>query len=91
LNIYLVGLVPVVASVIASVNPSGVLRLHLYFSSTAILLWPMVFRQFRQTPLMAIISLGFMAITMGFFVMTTTTFSHLSPYMVNSALFHGGI
>jgi hypothetical protein len=91
LNIYLVGLVPVVASVIASVNPSGVLRLHLYFSSTAILLWPMVFRQFRQTPLRAIISLGFMAITMGFFVMTTTTFSHLSPYMVNSALFHDGI
>lgn len=87
LNIYLIGLVPSLASTLAGVNPSGVLRLHLYFSSTAILLWPMVFRQFGMTPLRAILSLGFLSVTLAFFVLTTSTFSGLTPYRLNSELF----
>ncbi|MEN1972614.1 EpsG family protein [Luteimonas sp. MJ204] len=86
LNIYLIGLVPALASTLSGVNPSGVLRLHLYFSPTAILLWPMVFRQFGLTPLRGIVSVGFFAVTLVFFVLTTSTFSGLTPYRVNPEL-----
>lgn len=87
LNIYLIGLVPALTSTLSGVNPSGVLRLHLYFSSTAILMWPIVFRQFGMTPLRGILTLGFLAVTLSFFVLTTTAFSNLTPYRVNSELF----
>lgn len=83
LNIYLIGLVPALASTISGVDPSGVLRLHFYFSSTAILLWPMVFRQFGGTPFRGILSVGFLAVTLGFFVLTTSAFSDLTPYRFN--------
>lgn len=86
LNIYLIGLVPALASTISGVNPSGVLRLHMYFSPMAILMWPMVFRQFGVTPLRAILSIGFLAVTLGFFVLTTSTFSNLTPYRANAEL-----
>lgn len=87
LNIYLAGLVPAVASTLSSVDPSGLLRLHLYFSPVAILLWPMVFEQFKTTAARGVLSTGFAAMTLAFFVMTTTTFSHLVPYRLNTSLF----
>ena len=52
-NIYLIGLVPALASTLSGVNPSGLLRLHLYFSSVAILMWPMVFLQLRSVSVRA--------------------------------------
>lgn len=84
LNIYLVGLVPVLASTLSGINPSGLLRLHLYFSSTAILMWPMVFRQFGAAPLKGLLALGFFAGTITFFTLTTMSFSNLAPYRINS-------
>ena len=87
LNIYLIGLAIAVAAVVSSVNPSGLLRLHVYFSSMAILLWPMVFAQFSATAVRGIISVGFLAVTVAFFVMTTSTFSNLVPYQINSEIF----
>jgi len=87
LNIYLLGLVPALASTLSSVDPSGLLRLHLYFSPMAILLWPMVFQQFGITATRVLLALGFLAITLSFFVMTTSTFSHLVPYRLNSEIF----
>lgn len=87
LNIYLIGLVPAVASTLSSVDPSGILRLHLYFSSTAVLLWPIVFRQFGTTPMRGILATGFAAVTMAFFYLTTSTFSNLTPYRLSQSLF----
>lgn len=87
LNIYLIGLVPALASTLSGVNPSGLLRLHLYFSSVAILLWPMVFLQFRATPLRGLLALGFACVTMLFFMLTTSTFSGLTPYRMNQEFF----
>ncbi len=86
LNIYLVGLVIAVSAVVSSVNPSGLLRLHIYFSSMAILLWPMVFIQISERVLRGIASVGFLAVAVAFFVMTTTTFSDLVPYQINSEI-----
>lgn len=48
LNIYLIGLVPVVAGVLSNVNPSGILRFKLYFCASSILLWPMFFEQVKD-------------------------------------------
>ena len=86
LNIYLVGVTIVVASVVSSVNPSGLLRLHLYFSSVAILMWPIVFRQFRDPAKRMLVAYMFMLVTVLFFVLTTTTFSKLVPYIPNQEL-----
>ncbi|WP_132999547.1 EpsG family protein [Luteimonas arsenica] len=83
LNIYLIGLIPAVASTLSGVNPSGLLRLHLYFSSVAVLLWPMVFLQFKTTPLRGLLALGFAGVTLLFFLLTTSTFSNLTPYRLN--------
>lgn len=83
LNIYLLGLMPALASTLSGVNPSGVLRLHLYFSSVALLMWPMVFLQFRSVSLRALVAYGFLAVTMLFFLLTTGTFSGLTPYRLN--------
>lgn len=87
LNVYLVGLVPAVASTVASVDPSGLLRLHLYFSSTAIVLWPMVFQQFGTTALRGLLAIAFVAVTLAFFILTTSTFSGLAPYRLNTSIF----
>ncbi|MDN7131513.1 EpsG family protein [Halomonas sp. MC140] len=87
LNIYLVGLVPALASTLSGVNPSGVLRLHLYFSSMAILLWPMVFHQFGTTATRMLLAMGLLSITLIFFIMTTSSFSNLSPYYFNTSIF----
>ena len=83
LNIYLIGLVPALASTFSGVNPSGILRLHLYFSSVAILLWPMVFLHFRDRSLRAVIALGVVGVTLLFFLLTTSAFSGLVPYSFN--------
>lgn len=87
LNIYLVGLVPSLASVLSSADPSGPLRLHLYFSPISILLWPMVFQSIKNTFDRAILSIVSFIMTLLFFVLTTSTFSNLYPYYFNSSVF----
>lgn len=86
LNIYLIGLVPVLASTLSGVNPSGILRLHLYFSSVAMLLWPMVFLHLRAKSLRGVLALGFVGVTLLLFLLTTSAFSGLVPYGFNSEI-----
>jgi hypothetical protein len=83
LNIYLIGVAFAIASVVSSVNPSGLLRLHQYFSPVAILMWPMIFAQFGNTTQRALTAYLFLVVTMIFFVLTTTTFAGLVPYQIN--------
>lgn len=87
LNIYLIGLVPAVTSVVSGLFPSGMLRLHLYFTATSIILWPMVFRNLGDTALRRLIALCFLAVTLLFFVLTKTSSGQLTPYRLNSTLF----
>lgn len=87
LNIYLIGLVPALASVVGSVNPSGVLRLTVYFSHAAILLWPMIFLSFRNYQSRAIMFLGFVMVSVAYFYLTTSSFSDLTPYRLNLEVF----
>ncbi|RCV91012.1 EpsG family protein [Billgrantia montanilacus] len=83
LNIYFIGLIPAIASVVSSANPSGILRLATYFSHTSILLWPMVFVSFKRVTDRRIFLLGFSSFALLYFVLTTTSFSGLSPYQLN--------
>lgn len=87
LNIYLVGLIPVVVSMLSSINPSGLLRLHIYFTAVSVLIWPMVFRNIHDIQKRVVLGYAFLLFTMVFFVMKTTTFSDLVPYRLNAELF----
>jgi hypothetical protein len=87
LNIYFIGLIPALASVVGGVNPSGMLRLTIYFSHTAILLWPMVFLSFRKTQAKQLISAVFIVVSIAYFFLTTLNFSDLAPYKLNSGIF----
>lgn len=87
LNIYLIGLIPAIASVISGVDPSGLLRLTTYFADSAILLWPMIFDSFETRKNRFFVSTNFLIITLLYFLLTTTTFSHLTPYLLNTEIF----
>ena len=86
LNIYLLGLIPVIASVVSNVNPSGLLRLHPYFAYTAILLWPMFFQSMKNIKQRRIISLVFALVMLSFYYLTTESFSNLVPYRINMSI-----
>lgn len=87
LNIYLIGLVPAIAATISNVNPSGLLRLSTYFSHTAVLLWPMVFIGIRSNLRHGLFGAIFFLTALAFFFLTTTSFSNLTPYRLNSEIF----
>lgn len=82
LNVYLLGLVPVVAATLSNVNPSGILRLHIYFSQAALLLWPMYFLSLTDRSSRYLIAFIFLLILVAFFILTTSSFSHLTPYQI---------
>lgn len=86
LNIYLIGLIPLIAAIVSNVNPSGIIRLHMYFSGTAILLWPMIFIGISKVKERSFIAFIFLLFTLLFFYMTTSTFSKLVPYSINLGL-----
>jgi hypothetical protein len=86
MNIYLIGLVPSLASTLSSVDPSGILRLHLYFSPMSILLWPMIFQRLKNLAMRRVLYASFIIVTLAFFILTTITFSHLVPYRLNPIL-----
>ena len=89
LNIYLLGLVPVIASTISNVNPSGLLRLHIYFTHTAIILWPIAISCLwhtllkRNIGIQGLASVGFFVVAIAFYFLSTSTFSSLAPYRLN--------
>lgn len=87
LNIYLIGVVVAISSVIASVNPSGILRLTTYFVDVAIILWPIIFANFKTRKNKYLASIVFLGFTFLYFVLTTSTYSNLVPYRLNSGLF----
>lgn len=84
LSTYAIGIVPVLVSVIASVNPSGIMRLHIYFTHTAILLWPLAVRNIRNPMLRALLVTSVCTLASLYFYFTTSTFSDLAPYQFTS-------
>lgn len=86
-NIYLIALVPALVTVFGGVDPSGLLRLSAYFGRVEILIWPLIFREISRTRQYGLLGIGFFALTMIYFILTTMAFSDLTPYRLNTGLF----
>lgn len=80
LNIYLVSIIPSLLTVALSLPPSGIMRLHFYFSISSIILWPVALASINDRGLKAMISIGLFVISMVYFVLTTEAFRNLIPY-----------
>tara|TARA_R100000935_G_scaffold4427_1_gene10473 strand:+ start:23107 stop:24177 length:1071 start_codon:yes stop_codon:yes gene_type:complete len=86
LNIFLIGLVFVGVSVLSNVNPSGILRLHIYFTSMSIILWPILFVSLKDKRLREIVGFSLFFVSILYFYLTTNSFSKLVPYTINPIL-----
>lgn len=86
LNMLILGAMISVVSVVFQINPSGVLRLSLYFTISVVFLWPIVFENISKLSskifFTSILTMGYLA----FFTLTTERFSRLVPYAFNETL-----
>lgn len=87
LSIYLFGLIPVLVSGLTSVDPSGILRLRIYFESTAMVLWPMVIFGIEKPSLRPPLLVTFILFFMMYFFLTTEGLNGLNPYLLRRGLF----
>jgi len=87
LNVYLVGLVPAFVSLVTSVDPSGLLRLHFYFSHVAVLLWPILIARAPLGRARSIVFYVFILLTLIFYVQVTRSIGEVVPYRMNPEVF----
>lgn len=76
---YAVGVVFIIPIALLGANPSGPQRLLTYFTWTLVLLLPVALKRINNNFIYVIAALFATA----YFVLTTTTFSDLSPYIIN--------
>jgi hypothetical protein len=83
LKILLISVVISGVTIFLEVNPSGLLRLNLYFCLPVLLIWPIVFENIRDkgTKLFGLALVC--AFSVAFYYFSTTAFSKLVPYTVN--------
>jgi hypothetical protein len=84
LNVYLFGLVPAWITVILSLPPSGIMRLHFYYTSVSIILWPTALASVRGAGVRTFSTACFAFVTLVYFLLTTQAFSDLVPYSLNA-------
>ena len=73
-------------SLLFRINPSGVLRLTMYFNIAAIFLLPICYESFANRGSKAIFISVSGLFLFAYFFMTTSSFGHLVPYKLNSML-----
>lgn len=83
LTLYLLGALISVLAMVLGVDPSGFLRMSIYFVQTSMLLVPMTIFSFRDNATRYIISGAAVALMTLYFYLTTSTFSNLTPYRFN--------
>lgn len=86
LTLYLLGTLISILSMVLGVDPSGFLRMSIYFVQMNIFLLPMTILSFRDDTTRYIVTLAAMTFMMLYFALTTSTFSHLTPYKFNPIL-----
>jgi len=86
LALYFLGVLVSVLSIVLKVDPSGFLRLSLYFIQMNIFLVPLTILSFRDNTTRYIISFSAVLLMTLYFYMTTATFSNLTPYRFNPIL-----
>jgi len=87
LNMLVFGSVISLVSVFFRLNPSGILRLCLYFNVSAIFLWPILFRNILDQSARYFLVGAFSLFYVAFYILTTSRFSKLTPYSLNESLY----
>lgn len=83
LVLYLLGSLISILSMALGIDPSGFLRMSLYFIQMNIFLLPMSIMSFRDDTTRYIITFAGVLLMVLYFYMTTSTFSNLTPYSFN--------
>ena len=86
LNMFVFGSVIALVSVLFRLNPSGILRLCVYFNIGAVFLWPILLLNIRDEVYKFYIIGIFVVFYVIFFILTTLRFSQLTPYSFNKTL-----
>ncbi|NQZ23890.1 MAG: EpsG family protein [Colwellia sp.] len=83
LSLYLLGTLVSLLSIILKIDPSGFLRMSIYFIQMNIFLLPMTIMSFRDDSTRYIITFCIVVLMTLYFYLTTTAFSNLTPYRFN--------
>jgi hypothetical protein len=83
LALYLLGTLISLLSIVLKVDPSGFLRMSIYFIQMNMFLLPMTIYSFRDNNTRYIIIFCAVVLMTMYFYLTTTTFSNLTPYKFN--------
>ena len=83
LALYFLGTLVSLLSIILKIDPSGFLRMSIYFIQMNMFLLPMTIISFRDDSTRHIIIFCTVVLMTFYFYLTTTTFSHLTPYRFN--------
>ena len=86
LAIFFVGVLISLISFIMKLNPSGILRMSIYFTQFSALLIPISIFSFKNKNIKALLIFFFIVLMSLYFYLTTTNFSHLVPYRFNPIL-----
>jgi hypothetical protein len=83
LTLYFLGTLISIVSVILNIDPSGFLRLSVYFIQTNIFLVPMTILSFKENSTRYVLYLSVLLFMILYFALTLSNFSHLTPYKFN--------
>jgi len=86
LAIYFLGILICLLSLILKINPSGFLRMSIYFIQMNMFLLPMTIYSFRIISTRTILIISMVPLMLLYFYMTTSAFSNLVPYRFNPVL-----
>ena len=76
---YAIGVVFIIPIAMLGANPSGPQRLLTYFTWTLILILPIIFKRINSIYITSSAVILFII----YFILTTSAFSNLSPYIIN--------
>jgi len=86
LNLFSFGTIISVVPTLFGADPSGILRLNIYFSFSAVFLWPILFKNLKQPGLRAFFVIFFVSLHVVLYILSTERFSDLIPYTFNPDL-----
>ncbi|MGJ8692045.1 MAG: EpsG family protein [Thalassotalea sp.] len=80
LMLYLLGVMVSALSIILRIDPSGFLRMSIYFIQLNVFLIPMTILSFQDRAIRLIVTVAVLVFMFMYFYLTTSTFSNLVPY-----------
>jgi hypothetical protein len=86
LNLLLIGTVISIVATIFRLDPSGVLRMTLYFTISIVFLMPFVFKNLKTRSAKIFFSYAIMTCYLIYFTLSLERFSNLTPYTFNPSI-----